>query len=110
MVDRAAPRAADPPSVRRCPFRRQGDIQRCSAPAVSDRLAPTRSAGPPAARQRPRPDAEIDGGEVSWHPPIEVFVTRPARLKTKPGGMEELCLSGLATWRGGRAIRSADHR
>src|SRR5262252_10208515 len=31
-----------------------------------DRLAPARSARLPAARQRPRPDAEIVDGEVSW--------------------------------------------
>ena len=38
---------------------------RC-APAATDRLAPKRRATRPAARQRPRPDAEIVfGGEVS---------------------------------------------
>ena len=42
--------------------------RRSSAPAASDRLAPRRSAGQPGARQRPLPDAEIDGGEVSWRP------------------------------------------
>src|SRR5262249_12576089 len=31
-----------------------------------DRLAPARSARLPAARQRPRPDAENVDGEVSW--------------------------------------------
>jgi hypothetical protein len=33
--------------------------------AATDRLAPTRCAIQPAARQRPRSDAEISGGEVS---------------------------------------------
>src|SRR5262245_49219430 len=32
-------------------------------------LAPVRTATRPAGRQRPRPDAEIDGGEVSRRPP-----------------------------------------
>jgi hypothetical protein len=32
---------------------------------ASDRLAPAPFAKWPAMRQRPRPDAEIDGGEVS---------------------------------------------
>ena len=41
---------------------------RSSAPAASDRLAPSRRATRPAARQRPRPDAEIVGGKVSWQP------------------------------------------
>src|SRR5262249_42378731 len=26
---------------------------------------------PPVARQRPRPDGEIDGGEVSWPPSLQ---------------------------------------
>ena len=43
---------------------------RC-APAATDRLAPSRCARRPAARQRPRPDAEICGGEVSlWSLPL----------------------------------------
>src|SRR5262245_37759817 len=36
------------------------------APAASDRLAPLRFATRPAVRQRPRPDAENFGGEVSF--------------------------------------------
>src|SRR5215470_4450275 len=40
-------------------------LQRCSAPAALDRLAPTQSAAPLASRQRRRRDAEIVGGEVS---------------------------------------------
>src|SRR5262245_12976659 len=36
-----------------------------SAPAASGRLAPSRSATAPAARQRPRPDAENFGGGIS---------------------------------------------
>ena len=39
-----------------------------SAPAATDRLAPAPCATRPAARQRPRPDAEIVGGEVSSSP------------------------------------------
>ena len=43
---------------------KQRSQQRC-APAAPDRLAPAQYATRPAARQRPRPDAEIVGGEVS---------------------------------------------
>src|SRR5262249_61285921 len=39
----------------------------------SDGLAPKRRATPPAARQRPWPDAEIVGGEVSFEPPSTSF-------------------------------------
>src|SRR5262245_63631870 len=38
---------------------------RSDAPAAPDRSAPKRSAKSPGARQRPRPDAEVYGGEVS---------------------------------------------
>src|SRR5712671_3260936 len=77
MVDRAAPREADPPGVRRCPFRRQGHIQRCSEAAATDRLAPSQCGTRSAAPQRPRPDAEIDGAEVSW-----IFLPGSAVRKT----------------------------
>src|SRR5262249_19072605 len=73
MVDRAALRAADPPGVRRCPFRRQGHMQRCSEAAAMDRFAPARCATRPGARQRPQLDAEIVGGEVSFEPPSPAF-------------------------------------
>src|SRR6516225_7741580 len=46
-----------------------------NAPAATDRLAPTRNATPPAARQRPRPDAENFGGEVSWRFLSETLAT-----------------------------------
>src|SRR5215831_21162702 len=42
-------------------------MARSDAPAAKDKLAPTRSATRPAARQRLRPDAENFGGEVSRH-------------------------------------------
>src|SRR5262249_17198884 len=41
-------------------------MTRSDAPAATDRLAPSRSATRPAARQRPRLDAEIDGAAGSW--------------------------------------------
>src|SRR5262249_4315902 len=96
MVDRAAPRAADPPSVRRCLFRRQGDIQRCSALAATDRLAPPRSATPPAARQRPRQHAEIAfGGEVSFEPPSHHSTTSSARASKVVGTSRPIALAAL---------------
>jgi transposase-like protein len=39
---------------------------RSDAPGASHRLAPKRSATRPEARQRPQPDAENFGGEVSY--------------------------------------------
>src|SRR5262249_13995683 len=70
MVDRAALRAADPPGVRRCPFRRQGHMQRCSEAAARDRFALARRATQPALRQRRLPDAENFGGEGSFEPSL----------------------------------------
>src|SRR5262245_47530181 len=82
MVDRAALRAADPPGVRRCPFRHQGHMQRCSEAAATDRLAPTRNATRPAARQRQLPDARIRGGEVSFlNLPSHHSITLSARAR-----------------------------
>ena len=57
-----------------CPIRRAtmsvgppaASRRRC-APAATDRFAPARCATRSGARQRPRPDAEIDGVEASWH-------------------------------------------
>src|SRR5262245_47518625 len=46
-------------------------MQRCSEAAATDRLAPTRNATRPAARQRQLPDARIRGGEVSLRPPYK---------------------------------------
>jgi ABC-type uncharacterized transport system substrate-binding protein len=46
-------------------MRRQARPARSGAPAASDRLAPAQLATRPAARQRPRPDARMCGGEVS---------------------------------------------
>jgi hypothetical protein len=53
-----------------------------SAPVVSDRLALLRCAVAPAARQRPRPDAEIVGGEVS-------LVPSRASLAFDVGGLDD---------------------
>src|SRR5712672_3371826 len=43
-----------------------GESRRQGALAASDRLAPARCAKRPAAPQRPRPNAEIVGGKVSF--------------------------------------------
>ena len=51
--------------------RRPPETVRSDAPASSDRLAPARCARAPAAQQRPRLDAEIVGGEVSWPPSLK---------------------------------------
>ena len=66
----AAPTAIDPSGARGCRPRCRRQSRRSGAPAASDRLAPVRRAIRPAARQRPLPDAEIDGAEVSWPVPL----------------------------------------
>src|SRR5262245_20680935 len=66
MAGPAAPIATDRSGARGClsyPLRQRR--RRC-APAARDRLAPSQRATEPAARQRPRPDAENFGGEVSF--------------------------------------------
>src|SRR6516225_448914 len=55
-----------PSDVRKCRIRLLQWHRRQCAPAVSDRLARAQYLRPPAARQRPRPDAEIDGAAGSW--------------------------------------------
>src|SRR6516225_8097135 len=65
MVVRIALAAIDPSSARKCRSPRPGYTRRSSAPAAPDKSAPKRYATRPAARQRPLPDAEIVGEEVS---------------------------------------------
>src|SRR5262245_30586546 len=55
---------------------RQARLARSNAPDATDRLAPVRSVTRPAARQRPRPAAEISGGEVSSCPRLDPVVVR----------------------------------
>src|SRR5258708_33601658 len=68
MAERDAPIAIDPSGARGCRARRRGGSRRRRAPTGPDRLARLRPAASPAARQRPRRDAEIVYGEVSWRP------------------------------------------
>src|SRR6266436_6397646 len=65
MVGRSAPIAIDPLDVPGCRPSLLLENPRSNAQVGSDRLAPSQSAVGPAVRQRPRPDAEIVGGEVS---------------------------------------------
>src|SRR5262245_41895231 len=65
-LGRAAPTAIGRSRAQRCQSRRQGQVARSDAPAVSDKLAPKRRATRPRARQRWRPGAENFGGEVSF--------------------------------------------
>src|SRR5215472_83098 len=66
MTGRAVLTAIGPSGVRRYRIRLLRGHRLLSAPAASDRLVPARSATPPAAWRRPRPDAEIAyGGEDS---------------------------------------------
>src|SRR5439155_591066 len=65
MAGRAAPRAIDRTGVRGCRSNRRHQRRRRCAPVATDKSAPVRYAARTAARQRPPPDAEIVGGEVS---------------------------------------------
>src|SRR5262245_12662097 len=70
MAGRGAPTAVGPSGARgRRPGRRR-ERGRPRALAAPDSFAPAQQATPPAARQRPRPDAENFGGEVSFEPPF----------------------------------------
>src|SRR5262245_44584650 len=83
MADQAAPITVEPIDVRQCQSRHRPESPRGYAPAVTDRLAPSRSATRTEALPRPRPDAEICGGEVSWRPPnglLRLDVGRPDHL------------------------------
>src|SRR5262245_16661670 len=62
-------------AARQCHSRHRLQNPRSGALAGTDRLAPAQSAARPTARQRPRPDAEIVGGEVS-EPPLPGGVRR----------------------------------
>src|SRR6516165_1350814 len=75
MAGRGALTAIVPSGARRCRMYRQRRMARSDAPAATDRFAPKRFATRPGARQRPRPDAENFGGEVSrWPlPPASSF-------------------------------------
>src|SRR5262245_45364885 len=66
MVDRGAPITTGLSGARTGRPRRPVEIQQSNAPAATDRFAPARYATWPGARQRPRPDAENVGGEVSF--------------------------------------------
>src|SRR5262249_34116806 len=67
IAGRGAPKANVPLGARRCRSCRRARMARSPAPAATDRLAPTRCAQRPAARQRLRPDAENFGAEVLRH-------------------------------------------
>src|SRR5262249_33178373 len=71
MAGPAARTTIDPLDARRGRCRRRGRTARSPEQDASDRLAPRQDAISPAARRRPRPDAENFGGEVSWPPSLQ---------------------------------------
>src|SRR5262249_23088081 len=64
IAGRGALKATVPSVAQRCRSCRRARTARSPAPAALDRLARKQCAGRPAARQRPRPDAEKFGGRV----------------------------------------------
>src|SRR5271163_1238016 len=65
MAGRAAPIAIDPSGARGCLAGRRGGRRQQNAPAVTDRLAPSRSEERLAALRHPLPVPEVDAGESS---------------------------------------------
>src|SRR5215831_8599649 len=90
MTGRAALTAIGPSGVRRYRIRLLRGHRRSNAPVATDRSAPARYATLPAARQRPLPDAESFGGEVSFELP---HITRSPRRRLRARPVE---LSGRA--------------
>src|SRR5262245_38884430 len=68
MAARAARITIVPESAQRRRLPHPPENQRSNAPAAWDKLAHSRSATPPGARQRLHRDAEIVGDKVSWRP------------------------------------------
>jgi hypothetical protein len=76
-----------------------------SGPTASDRFAPGQHAMRPGERQRPRPDAEIDGAEVSSHPLLRGSYSRkrqnalgnPASLRMPFAVCRDRSLTGTIT-------------
>src|SRR6266849_8143785 len=98
MVGPTFPTAIDPAGARRHRPSRPAGTGRSVAPAASDRFAPTPYARPPGARQHPRPDAEIVGGEVSLRSlPLASFhsITSSARASTVAGTSRPSALAVL---------------
>jgi len=80
--------------ARGCRTRRQRWPERSRAPAATDRLARKQSETWPAARPRPRPDAEIGGGEVSRRTSLHVI-----RSPRRRGRAASAAPQGRAPWR-----------
>src|SRR5262249_9095524 len=79
--------------------RRQVEREQRAGPAVSDRLAPTRSARWPAALQRSRPDAEIAfGGKVSWRRPLFSLFQKKSTANTAPAQFFGLANDRFGSW------------
>jgi hypothetical protein len=81
IADRDAPIEIDRLDWRLCPIRFRQPAQQLCAPAASDRLAPTRNATRPAARQRPQPMQKLPAGKFHFEPPFTSLSARssPAR-------------------------------
>src|SRR5215470_17844281 len=72
MTGRAVLTAIGPLGVRRYRIRLLRGHRQSNGRAAMDRSAPKRNVRRSAAWQRPRPDAEIVGGEVSFEPPFSL--------------------------------------
>src|SRR5262245_8682292 len=69
MAGRGAPKAIVPSGARRCRSCQRARMARSPALVAKDSFAATRCPTRTGARPRPRPDAAIVGGEVSFEPP-----------------------------------------
>src|SRR4029077_11163102 len=89
--------AASPPQ--RYPRPRQQRSQQRYAPAASDKLAPKRSATPPAAPQHSLPDTRIFDEEISSSSPLRLAkvhsITSSARASSVSGTMRPSAFAAL---------------
>src|SRR5215470_7870907 len=98
MAGPSAPTATDPSGVRGCRLGRQRQRGRPCAPAASDKLAPKRSARRPGARQRPLPNAENFGGEVSFRTSLSLHITRSPRRRGRAVWAVSTPGAGTTNW------------
>src|SRR6516165_11878046 len=71
MIVRAARRVSEQTNVHGYHYPRKPRTARQCAPAAMDKFVRKRSALRPGMRQRPRPDAEIVYGGISWRPSLK---------------------------------------
>src|SRR5262245_59780961 len=99
MAGRGAPKAIVPSGARRCRSCQRARMARSPALVAKDSFAATRCPTRTGARPRPRPDAAIVGGEVSFEPPSSF-----TSFDHLVGGNQQLVGHGEAEHPGGLGV------